>query len=311
MSRDKDFTYTRRDIEFNADGATLRGWLYQPETDEARPAIVMTHGYNCIKELYLDKYAEFFAKAGFVVLVYDNRNFGDSDGEPRQELDPWRQVRDYRNAISFMQTLSCVDPEKIGIWGTSYSGGHVLVVAAIDKRVKCVVSQVPTISGWETMLRRVHPGQWADLRKQFEDDRLNRFLGHAPKTVPMITDPNMQEQASHSSADAWAFFTGGRAPEQDQWRFKKWTNEVTLRSLEMYSEYEPGSYIARIAPTPLLMIIADNDVVAPTDLALEAFNQATGIKKLHLFHGDHFSAYIELFEESAGVALNWFKQYLC
>lgn len=83
--------------------------------------------------------------------------FKTSDGEPRQELDPWQQVKDYRHAITYMQTQSLLDPEKIGIWGTSYSGGHVLVVAAIDRRVKCVVSQVPTISGWEGSLRRVAP----------------------------------------------------------------------------------------------------------------------------------------------------------
>ncbi len=95
----------------------------------------MAHGYNCIKELYLDKYAEIFANQGHAVLVFDNRNFGDSDGEIRQELDPWQQVRDYRHAITFMQTQPFVDPNRMGIWETSYSGGHVLVVAALDKRM--------------------------------------------------------------------------------------------------------------------------------------------------------------------------------
>ena len=117
----------------------------------------MAHGYNCIKELYLDRYAAAVADAGHVVLTDDHRNFGDSDGEPRQELDPWMQVRDYRNAITFVQTLDGVDPERIGIWGTSYAGGHVLVVAAVDRRVRCVVAQVPTISGWQSTLRRIAP----------------------------------------------------------------------------------------------------------------------------------------------------------
>ena len=95
------------------------------------------------------------ASAGHVVLAYDHRNFGDSDGEPRQELDPWLQVRDYRHAITFAQTLDGVDPDRVGIWGTSYAGGHVLVVGAIDRRVGCVVAQVPTISGWQSTLRRI------------------------------------------------------------------------------------------------------------------------------------------------------------
>jgi dienelactone hydrolase len=113
-----DAAHEVTDIEFDADGTTLRGWLYQPRGRvAAAPAVVMAHGYNCIKELYLDRYAAAAADVGHVVLAYDHRNFGDSDGEPRQELDPWMQVRDYRNAITFVQTLDGVDPERIGIWG--------------------------------------------------------------------------------------------------------------------------------------------------------------------------------------------------
>jgi uncharacterized protein len=82
-------------VEFDADGTMLRGWLYRPRRRAAAaPAVVMAHGYNCIKELYLDRYAAAIADPGHVVLAYDHRNFGDSDGEPRQELDPWMQVRD-------------------------------------------------------------------------------------------------------------------------------------------------------------------------------------------------------------------------
>ncbi len=303
--------YHVENIEFNAEGVLLRGWLYRPTSVTIQvPVIVMAHGYNCIKELYLDKFAEVFAESGFAVLVFDNRNFGDSEGEPRQELDPWQQVKDYRHAISFMQTQSWVDPNRIGIWGTSYSGGHVLVVAALDKRVKCVVSQVPTISGWETTLRRVRPSDLAQLRAQFDQDRMDRFKGSPPKMLPMITDPNDKSQASHSSLDAWEFFTGKSSAAEDQWRFEKWRNEVTLRSVEMYSEYEPASYIERIAPTPLLMLVAENDVVAVTDQALAAFNRARGIKKLNLFAGGHFSAYLEQFAALSEEAALWFKKYL-
>ncbi len=304
--------YHRENIEFSGEGVSLRGWLYRPEAaSQPVPGIVMAHGYNCIKELYLDKFAECFAQMGFAVLAFDNRNFGDSDGEPRQELDPWQQVRDYRHAITFMQTQSFVDPTRIGIWGTSYSGGHVLVVAALDRRVKCVVSQVPTISGWQNMLRRVQPADWITLRVQFDQDRQNRFNGLSPKLVPMITNPDDKGAASHASRDAWDFFTGHLSSPEDQWRFAKWRNEVTLRSIEMYSEYEPGSYIERVAPTPLLMIVADNDVVAVTDLALDAFNRAHGIKKLHMFRGGHFSAYTDLFRELSHEAGQWFKSHLC
>ena len=217
------------------DGCTVR-----EAARATAPAVVMAHGYNCIKELYLDRYAAAIANAGHVVLAYDHRNFGDSDGEPRQELDPWMQVRDYRNAITFVQTLDGVAPERIGIWGTSYAGGHVLVVAAIDRRVRCVVAQVPTISGWQTTLRRIAPQALPGQRDAWDADRLERYKGNPPKMVPMVVDPAAGGAASHGSADAWEFFTGKNAPEKDKWRFKKWRNETTLRSLEMYRSTSPA-----------------------------------------------------------------------
>ena len=99
-----------RDIEFDAEGVTLRGWHYRPdEAAGAVPTIVMAHGFSAVKEMYLDAYAEAFAAAGLAALVFDNRNFGASDGEPRQEIDPWPQVRDYRDAITFASTLPETD----------------------------------------------------------------------------------------------------------------------------------------------------------------------------------------------------------
>src|SRR5260221_6655373 len=132
---------TRRDVEFNAEGVTLRVWFYPAEgAASAAPAVVMAHGFSAVKEMYLDSFAEVFAAAGLSVLVFDNRNFGASGGEPRQEIDPWAQVRDYRHAITYASTLAAVDAARIGIWGSSYSGGHALGVAAIDRPVKAVVS---------------------------------------------------------------------------------------------------------------------------------------------------------------------------
>ena len=92
----------RTDVEFDAEGTTLRGWLYVPDGATGPvPTIVMAHGFSAVKEMYLDRFAEVFAAAGLGALVYDNRNFGASDGEPRLEIDPWEQVRDYRHAITY------------------------------------------------------------------------------------------------------------------------------------------------------------------------------------------------------------------
>src|ERR1039458_1259249 len=154
----------RKDIDFKAtDGTTLRGWHYLPDGSGKHATIVMAHGFSAVKEMYLDKFADAFAKAGFASLVYDNRNFGASDGQPRQEIDPWLQVRDYSDAITFALSLDQTDAARIGVWGSSYSGGHVLVVAAIDRRVKCVVSQAPFISGSQGTRRLVRADFLADL----------------------------------------------------------------------------------------------------------------------------------------------------
>src|SRR5260221_8071116 len=162
---------TRRDIVFDAEGVILRGWFYPAEgAGRSAPAVVMAHGFSAVKEMYLDSFAEVFAAAGLSVLVFDNRNFGASDGEPRQEIDPWAQVRDYRHAITYATTRPEVDHDRIGVWGSSYSGGHALVVGAIDRRVKCVVSQVPLCSGYRNIFRLVRNDPIAQVRAQFYQD---------------------------------------------------------------------------------------------------------------------------------------------
>ena len=300
-------------VEFDADGTTLRGWLYRPRGRAAiAPAVVMAHGYNCIKELYLDRYAAALANAGHAVLAYDHRNFGDSDGQPRQEVDPWMQVRDYRNAITFVQTLDGVDPKRIGIWGTSYAGGHVLVVARSTAACAAWSHRSRRSAGRQTTLRRIAPQALPGQRDAWGADRLERYKGNPPKMVPMVVDPAAGGAASHGSADAWEFFTGKNAPEKEKtsWRFKKWRNETTLRSLEMDPEYEPGAFIERIAPTPLHMVLGDADVICPTDLGLAAFNRAGEPKRLALYPGGHFSAYTDQFDRAAKAATEWFTQHL-
>src|ERR1700720_850021 len=177
----------RRDVEFDAEGVTLRGWLYVADGSAgAAPAVVMAHGFSAVKEMYLDSFAEVFHGAGLNVLVFDNRNFGASDGEPRQEIDPWAQVRDYRHAITYASTLPEVDAARIGIWGSSYSGGHVLVAAAIDRRVKAVVSQVPLVSGHDNLRALVRSDFIAGFREMFDADRLARFGGQPPALGPVV-----------------------------------------------------------------------------------------------------------------------------
>ena len=298
---------TRENIEFTGEaGVTLRGWFYRANGATApSPTVVMTHGMTAVKEMHLDDYAEFFADAGLNVLVYDHRNFGDSDGLPRQENDPVLQHRDIRNAISYAITRPDVDATRIGLWGTSFAGGHALLVAAIDKRVKAVVSQVPFISGSRQLSSAVRPDFQSHLRDQFHGDRLHRFTGGEPTLIPVIT-PDPTEPAMMSAPDAYEWFSktaANRAPN--------WKNEVTARSLEWASEYEPGSYISRISPTPLLMLVADDDTVAPFQFALDAYEAAREPKQIKVLRGGHFDAYGGPgFDECASAARDHFVTHL-
>jgi DNA-binding transcriptional ArsR family regulator len=139
-----------------------------------------------------------FAEDGFVVLVHDHRTFGASDGEPGQDVDPWQQIADWRRAISYLESRPEVDADRIGLWGSSYAGGHAIVLGATDRRLRAVVSQVPAISGYEQGLRRVAPDAVAGLEESFAQDERARFRGETPHTVAMVSsDPATPASSGH------------------------------------------------------------------------------------------------------------------
>jgi fermentation-respiration switch protein FrsA (DUF1100 family) len=296
----------RRDIAFKtSDGLTLRGWFYAAEgANGTAPTIVMCHGYSAVKENYLDTFAEVFAAAGLAALVYDNRCLGESDGEPRQEIDPWAQVNDFRDAITFAQSLPEVDANRIGIWGSSYSGAHVLVVGAVDRRVKCVVSQVPLISGHRNARRLIRADMIAAVQGMCAADRADRYAGKAPQMIAVVSnDPAVP--CALPTPDSYEWFT-----ETAKLRAPNWRNEVTLKSIEMFLDYEPGAYLEFISPTPAKLILAAGDHLTVVDEALAAYNRMLEPKSLTLLSGGHFDAYVKDFEASSGAARDWFVEHL-
>jgi len=298
---------TRQDIEFPGErGVTLRGWFYPAQHGSSpAPTIVMSHGASGVKEMHLDDYAEYFAQAGLNVVVYDHQNFGDSDGVPRQELDPVLQYRDLRNAITYAITRADVDASRIGIWGSSLSGGHALMVAAIDKRVKAVVSQVPFISGSGMLSRAIRPDFVPYTRAALNADRLHRFNGGDP-TMLGIVDADPTAQVAMPQPDAYEWFSKTAAD-----RAPNWKNELTARSLELVIEYEPGGSVEHISPTPLLMIVAADDTVAYFQSALDAYERAREPKQILVLPGGHFDAYTGPgFEKCASAARDHFVKHL-
>jgi fermentation-respiration switch protein FrsA (DUF1100 family) len=293
----------RQDVAFTAEGGViLRGWLFTPDGPGPHPAITMAHGFAGVKEHGLERFARAFADAGFVVLVHDHRGFGGSDGSPRFDVHPWVQISDWRRAISFLESQRDADVDRIGLWGSSYAGGHAIVLGATDRRLRAVVAQVPTISGYQQSLRRVAPDLVPALEESFAEDERRQFGGAPPATQAVVSaDPSVP--AAYRSPDAVAFYTQP-VPEG------VWENTMTLRSTRAARMYEPGTWIARVSPTPLLMIVGLHDTVTVTDLALDAYEHALQPKKLVTIDGGHFDPYLARFDEASGAAVAWFTEHL-
>ena len=293
----------RQDVEFTAEGGvTLRGWLFVPEGPGWHPAITMAHGYAGVRDHGLERFARAFADDGFVVLLHDHRGFGASDGEPRLDVDPWRQIADWRRAISYLESRPDVDPNRIGLWGTSYAGGHALVLGATDRRLRTVVAQVPTISGYEQGLRRIPPDGVAALEESFAEDERRQFRGEPLARQAIVSaDPNVP--ASYRSQDAIDFYTQPTP-------HGVWQNNVTVRSTRAARMYEPGAWITRVSPTPLLLIVALSDAITVTGLALAAYERALHPKKLITIPGGHFDPYLSQFDKSSAAARGWFAEHL-
>jgi fermentation-respiration switch protein FrsA (DUF1100 family) len=292
----------RRDFEFEVeDGTVLRGRIHAGPAGPA-PGIVMSHGFGGVAS-QIDHYAAFFAKAGLAVLVYDHRGFGASDGAPRQEVDPYRQMSDWRDALSAASGQPEFSPDEgFGVWGSSFAGGLAMVVAANDPRVRCVVAQIPNVSGHRNGPRLFTPAQLSEIQRLAMLDRAGRLRGEEPQRLPMFPT---------SPGELSAFMLGvpdgivGHAGEAPGWR-----NSVTVRSLEHLVEFEPAGWMSYVAPKPLLMIVADNDVCTFTDIQQDVFDALPEPKALVSFSGGHFDAYGLRFQETAEPARAWFEAHL-
>ena len=287
-------TAGRQDVVVAADdGTELAGWWYAAARDDRRPAVVLSHGFSAVKAMGLDRYAQLFRAAGLGCLVYDHRGYGDSGGSPRHESDPWQQVHDMRDAVTWLRRRHDVDAERIGLWGTSFAGGHVLTVAALDRRVKAVVSQVPLVRGLDTFDAWVPEDRRARFLDRLIADREARAEGVPPQTV--------KAAPPGSETEEWV-----RATSPDG----AYANEVTIRSFELLREYEPHTFVDRIAPTPLLMIIAAHDTQTPTAWQQEAYAKADQPKRLVELDCRHYDPYLSHFEEAAAAARDWFVEHL-
>lgn len=263
----------------------------------------MAHGFSGVKE-QIDHYAAHFARAGFTVFVHDHRGFGASDEVPRLEVDPGLQLKDWRDAISFALSRPETDPDAgVGVWGSSFAGGLAMMLAATDSRARCVVSQIPHVSGYRNGRWMFNAAERERLKNRLAADRAARFAGAAPEMVPVFSSDPSQLSALPPAKSARSI----RAAEDAT---PAWRNEVTLRSMGAMLSVEPGAWAPHISPKPFLIIVGAKDTCTFPEHQLEAFAQAREPKRLLIHPGGHFETYTEHFKRTAGAALEWFEEHL-
>jgi uncharacterized protein len=262
----------------------------------------MAHGFGGTKDSGLLPFAEAMAEAGLDVLLFDYRGFGDSSGEPRQLAQPSRHREDYTAAIEFARGLDGVDPERIALWGTSWSGGHVVYVAADDPRIAAIVCQTPDLDGFRA-LEQVR--RYAGLRNQLRlavvgfKDLIGSLLGRDPLMVPVVGRPG--ELAAMSSEESEP---GMRAISGPTWR-----NEVTARgaTAELFNRA-----ITRIDQVrcPILVQIADRDSITPAAASRAAAWRAKGRVEVREYPCAHFDIYLEWRDRAVADQLHFLRRHL-
>ena len=287
-------------VEFFSEGIKLVGYLYTPNglrLGEKRSGIVLCHGFAAHQERYLPDIAQYLCGAGYVVLTFDYRGFGESDG-PRWRLIPLEQVQDIANAVTFLQIQDGVESGSIGLYGTSFGGANVCH-AALDDRIKCTVNVVGVGCGqrWLKSLRRAW--EWKELLQELREDRVRRIETGESRVVDrlhiMLPDPASKAQA-----------------EEIQIRFPASCTHIPLETAQAVIDYHPEEVISRVAPNPMLFVVAEEDVLVPNEVTREVYDRAGQPKKWVVIPGcGHYDVYFPpIFEQVMAEATSWYTQHL-
>ena len=273
--------FVRHDSDFTTQGSRCSGWLYLPDGVSRPPVVIMAHGFGAEKVFRLPEYAARFADHGLAVYVFDYRNFGDSEGRPRNLVDPVRHLEDWQSALAHVRGLAEVDSGRLGLWGTSFAGGHVIVTAARDQNVRAVVSQVPFVDGRAT-LGLLGPVYSLKATAHALRDYWRALLSREPHTVPVVGRPG--EFAAMNKEDAWSGYLS-LAPPDTAWR-----NEFPARGLIKTTLYRPITQAHKIN-CPVLVVLAEKDNYIPK-AAVEKMARLIPRSELVRRPVGHFDVYV-------------------
>jgi uncharacterized protein len=290
-----------RRITFYSDGIELVGYVYQPadlEPAERRGAVLVCHGFGASQDRVLPDAANALTAAGYVAMTLDYRGFGESQG-PRFRMIPQEQVRDIRNALTFLEQQPEVAPDRLALWGTSFGGANVAYVAGVDRRVACTVSLVGVGNGlrWIRSMRRAH--EWLALRREIEADWRQQVLTGESRLVDrtylMLPDP--------PSAVAIAATLAA---------FPQACRQMPLETARAVMEFAPDAVVHQISPRPILFVVAGNDGLVLNELTRELYDLAGPPKKWVVVPDiEHYEMYspenlAKAMEESVG----WYRLHL-
>jgi alpha-beta hydrolase superfamily lysophospholipase len=274
---------TVQPIAFESEGATLRGKLYLPDGDPPFPVVAMANGFSATITMTIHRYAEAFASSGVAALLWDHRNFGISDGEPRQQINPWLQARGYRSALDVLAAESRVDPARMGVWGDSMAGGIVLVVAACDDRVRVVVAQVPACG-------RTRPPEDPDGRRfaQIRRTLLKGDINPTPDTtvgpLPVVSADQAGTPSLLTPLTAFRWFIEYGARHNSGWQ-----NQATRAAPPVPEPYNPV-LAAPFVTVPTLALISPDDEMpgANPQISRATFRAIAGPTEIVDIEGGHF-----------------------
>jgi len=274
-------TVTRHDVVFDSNGDNCAAWLFLPDGVERPPVVVLGHGLGGTREMGLDAYAERFARAGVAALAFTYRHFGASGGQPRQLLSIKRQLADWEAAIAYVKGRSDVDARRIAVWGSSFGGGHAIVIASRHPELRAAVSQCPFTDGFASA-RALGPVSTARLLTTCAHDLLAKAVGKDPVLLAVAGAPG--EKALMTAPDALPGYQA-LIPEGT-----KFVNGVAARVAPTITWHRPGRKVKDVA-IPILFCICDHDSVAPPE-ETTAYARTAPMGEIKTYAAGHFDIYL-------------------
>jgi len=299
--------YTMSTIYFPCSGLKCEAFFYKPKGVENPPVIIMAHGFGAQKDFTLDKFADVFSRNHYAVFLFDYRSFGGSEGEPMNLISPTMHLEDWESAVEYVAHMPHVDTKKIGLWGTSFSGGHVIVTAAKSPnrdRIKAVISQVPYLRAFSSFLALASSSAPTDIAKLSLYglvDKTRELLGLSRYYVPIYGQASDMAILCSPSSKAYADII----PKNPR---GGWQNKCPAGIAITLLLYNPLSF-AQDVKAPTLILYDTQDDLCPSDDVKDMAKNMPNVQ-LRQFSSGHFAIYLEQFEDNIKAQLQFLEQVL-